>query len=141
MRRPLNPLVLVLLFLGLGLAVGLVFLLNRQPGVNAEVVVGPTGPVTGDTASVTLCAAPATGLLNQPGSPALAVVQITRATELLDQRQRSPARFQPEDLQPGSYVQIWTDGTIRESAPPQLVAQRIALISDPVPGRPSLCMP
>lgn len=128
----------VVVVLGIGVAIGAFFLANRDPGVEAEIVAGPAGPVLGSSAAVVICI-PSQG----PGDPGLAraVVQISQSTELLDQRKRSPARFQPEDLQPGSRIRLWSSGQMLLSEPPQLSATRMSLISDPVAGRVSICAP
>jgi hypothetical protein len=135
MNRRVITLVVVL---GIGMAIGAFFLANRDPGVAAEIVEGPAAPVVGTTAAVVVCIPG-----QAPGDPGLAraVVQINQSTELLDQRKRSPARFQPEDLRPGSRIRLWSSGQMLLSEPPQLSATRMSLLSDPVDGRVSLCAP
>jgi hypothetical protein len=128
-----------IIVLGLSFVVGGFFILNLDPGIEAEVVAGPAGPVTGNSASVTLCVPAGTTLAQDISTPDQAIVQINQATELIDQRKRSPARFQPEDLQPGSRVRLWSNGAVALSEPAQLTATRMNLLSDPSPNRPSIC--
>jgi hypothetical protein len=128
-----------IIVLGLSFVVGGFFVLNLDPGIEAEVVAGPAGPVTGTSASVTLCVPAGATLAQGISTPERVVIEINQATELIDQRKRSPARFQPEDLQPGSRVRLWSSGTMAISEPAQLTATRMNLLSDPSPDRPSIC--
>jgi hypothetical protein len=68
------------------------------------------------------------------------VVQVSETTELIDQRKRSPANVRPADLAPGQRVRLWTQGAMLLTDPPQLIATRISLLGDPVPGQ-SQCAP
>ena len=123
--------------LGIGIALGGLLLLNRDPGMESEIVQDATGQ-SGDVIQVLMCA-PAGASLTAGQGLARAVVQINRSTELLDQRKRSPANFKPEALQPGSRVRLWVGPQMLLSEPPQLIATRISLLADPVAGRASAC--
>ncbi|MDZ4719963.1 MAG: hypothetical protein SH847_16050 [Roseiflexaceae bacterium] len=130
----------VLVVAVIGLALSIFFLSQREPGYPAEVVsVSLTG--SGQNAALVLCAPNGGPLVDGEAAPSRASVQIDASTELLDQRKRSPARFLPEALKPGSKIRLWTTGSMALSEPPQMVATRISLIADPLAGQASSCMP
>jgi hypothetical protein len=139
--RPKNTIWVLLAVMLLGGAVAAFFLTQGDFGVEAEVA--PTSTAfsrDGAVGGITICTADGSRL-NLGSQPATAFVHITGLTELIDQRRRSPARFQLDDLQPGSRIRIWTNGQVEKSSPPQTTATRIILRANPTPSNPTLCQP
>lgn len=130
----------VLVVAVIGLALSVFFLTQREAGYPAEVVSVSLKGI-GQSTAVMLCAPNGGPLVDGPDAPSRALVHIDNSTELLDQRKRSPARFKPEALQPGSRIRLWTNGSMAQTETPQMVATRISLIADPLAGQPSSCLP
>jgi hypothetical protein len=134
-----KTLLTVVVVLALAFGLGAFFLIFNDQGVPAEIVEVHVEPTSPRRASVMMCA-PAGGHLGGEGGPDRAVVQVSETTELIDQRKRSPANVRPADLAPGQRVRLWTQGAMLLTDPPQLIATRISLLGDPVPGQ-SQCAP
>ncbi len=119
----------------LGIVLGAFLLLNNNPGTVAEIVEVTTADVS--TASVRMCTVPGQGLRDANGVEDF-VAQVNARTEILDQRQRSPANLRAVDIEVGQRVRVWTDGVLMESAPPQVKATRIIVLQNGKAGE-SLC--
>lgn len=114
---------------------GIVLLFNNNPGTVAEIV--ELSAVDARTGSVLLCTPPGQGL-GAANDVERFVAQLSPSSEILDQRKTSPANLRVVDLEAGQRVRVWTDGTLMESAPPQVKATRIIVLQNGKAGE-SLC--
>lgn len=114
----------------------LIFKDTGTPALVGEISPGPVSGVGGFLA----CSPPGAWPDGGAGEYSRAYVQITEATEIIDQRRR-PLLSRPDVLEVGQQVQVYTTGEVRESSPPQVTATRLVVLRDPRPDSPPPCAP